>query len=104
MAMVYEVPLSPKAQTFSIALAGVSYQVTLMWRDAEGGGWFLDFASATGTPILQGVPLVTGADLLAQYAHLGFSGSLVVQTDHDPDATPTFTNLGDLSHLYFIVE
>lgn len=103
MATVYEVPLSPQAQDFTIALGGVTYQVRLMWREAVEGGWFLDFSDATGAPILQGVPLVTGADLLAQYAHLGFVGSLVVQTDHDPDAIPTFTNLGELSHLYFVV-
>jgi hypothetical protein len=48
-----------------------------------------------GRPDPQGVPLVTGVDLLAQYAYLGFIGSLVVQTDHDPDATPTYENLGE---------
>ncbi len=104
MATVYEVPLSPQAQDFTINLGGVTYKVRLMWREAAAGGWFLDFADATGKAVLEGVPLVTGADLLAQYAHLGFTGSLVVQTDHDPDAIPTFANLGDLSHLYFVVQ
>ena len=103
MSDVFEVPLSPQAQTFNIALGGVTYQLTLFWRDAEEGGWFLDFATATGVPVLTGMPLVTGVDLLEQYAYLGFTGTLVVQTDHDPDALPTYENLGELSHLYFVV-
>jgi hypothetical protein len=99
---VFEVPLSPAAQTFSIALGGTTYQLTLVWRDAVEGGWFVDFADANGAAILSGVPLVTGVDLLDQYAHLGFVGSLIVQTDHDTDALPTFDNLGVRSHLYFV--
>jgi hypothetical protein len=98
----FEVPLSPQAQTFDITLGGVAYKLTLMWREADGGGWFLDFADTAGQPILSGVPLVTGADLLEQYAYLGFTGWLVVQTDHDTDALPTFENLGERSHLYFV--
>lgn len=102
MRLVYEVPLTPAAQKFEISLGGVFYQVTLFWREADAGGWFLDFATSTGVPLLGGIPLVTGANLLAQYAYLGFVGSLVVQTDHDPDAEPTYVNLGLTSHLYFV--
>ncbi|WP_165667904.1 phage baseplate plug family protein [Metapseudomonas otitidis] len=39
--------------------------------------------------------LVTGCDLLAPYEHLGLGGVLWVQTTADPDAVPTFDNLGD---------
>jgi hypothetical protein len=99
---VFEVPLAAAPQTFAITLGGTSYQLTLIWREADGGGWFLDFATPHGAAILQGVPLVTGADLLAQYRHLGFTGSLVVQTDGDADAEPTYENLGSASHLYFL--
>lgn len=97
-----EIPLSAEPQTFGIQLAGVQYQLTLIWRDDPQGGWVLDIADANSSPILSGVPLVTGADLLAQYAYLGFGGQLVVQTDHDVDAAPTFGNLGSSSHLYFV--
>lgn len=98
----YEIPLSAEGQTFAIALGGVTYQLTLVYRDAAGGGWVLDIADAQGVALLRGVPLVTGADLLAQHRALGFVGSLVVQTDHNPDAAPTFENLGSTSHLYFV--
>jgi uncharacterized protein DUF6983 len=46
--------------------------------------------------------LVTGADLLAQYKHLGFTGALVVQTVSNPDAVPTFANLGDDGQVYWV--
>lgn len=100
---VYEIPLSAKPETFTIALAGKSYRLTVIWRDAVDGGWVLDIADANGNRLVGGIPLVTGCDLLAQYSHLGFGGALVVQTDHDPDAVPTFANLGSTSHLYFVV-
>lgn len=98
----YEVPLSPSPQRFRIELAGVAYRMTLLWRDVLEGGWILDIADDNEVPILQGVPLVTGADLLAQYGYLGFGGQLIVQTDHETDDVPTFENLGVDSHLFFV--
>jgi len=100
---VFEVPLSPTPQRFSIPLAGVTYRMAVKWIETPGGGWILDIADALGQPILGGIPLVTGADLLAQYSYMGFGGSLIVQTDSDPDAVPTFDTLGKTSHLYFVV-
>jgi hypothetical protein len=102
MASVYEIPLTAQAQTFSVSLAGVEYTITLAWRDADEGGWFLDLADAAGNVIVSGIPLVTGADLLGQYRYLGIGGGLQVQSDGDPDAVPTYTNLGATSHLYFV--
>jgi hypothetical protein len=102
--VVLEVPLTGDAERFSITMGGVNYQLTLVYRDAAEGGWVLDVADANGTAIVGGIPLVTGCDLLEQYSHLGFTGSLVVQTDHDPDAPPTYANLGGASHLYFVAQ
>lgn len=99
---VFKVPLTPAPQTFNIALGGITYQLTLMWRESDPSGWFLDFADDSNNPILQGVPLVTGADLLAQYDYMGWGGSLLVQGSPSPDDEPTFTNLGLLSHVYFV--
>lgn len=97
----YEIPLSPKPQTFSIGLSGVTYKMTLRWNEFAPA-WMLDIADASGNLLVGSVPLVTGADLLEQYAYLGFSGKLIVQTDHDPSAVPTFSNLGTTGHLYFL--
>lgn len=97
----FEIPLSPQPQRFLIPINGTTYQLTVQWRDTDQGGWVLDIADAQGAPIVNGMPLVTGCDLLAQYAYLGFGCALTVSTDFDPDAVPTFDNLGQTSHLYF---
>jgi hypothetical protein len=66
------------------------------------GGWVVDINDRFGAQLVNGIPLVTGCDLLSQYRHLGFSGQLRVQTDDTPDDVPTFANLGEKSHLYWI--
>ena len=103
MAEYFEIPLETGVpQQLSITLGGVDYQLTLKYRDAIEGGWVLDIADSIGTPIVQGIPLVTGTNLLEQYAHLGFNGRLWVQTVNDADAVPTFDNLGDGAKLYWV--
>lgn len=97
----FEIPLSPNPQTFTVSLSGTEYRLTVQWRDAEGAGWVVDIADTSGNPIIQGIPLVTGVNLLDQYAYLGFTGVLWVQTTADPYAVPTFDNLGVDSHLYW---
>lgn len=102
MATFFTVPLQPQPQTMTIALSGVTYILTLSYRNVAMGGWVLDIGDASNNPILQGVPLVTGANLLAKYAYLGFVGALWVQTLDDPDAVPTFKNLGSDGQLFYV--
>lgn len=99
----YEIPLTPEPQTFNISLAGVERQLRVYWNKPNSC-WHFDLSTFDGTPILQGLPMVTGADLLKQYAYLGLGGSIVVQTDFDLDAVPTYDNLGTTGRLYFLVE
>lgn len=99
---VFSIPLEVgKPQALSIELGGLTYQLTFLYRNDPNAGWTVDIADSAGNPIVQGIPLVTGADLLAQYRHLGFNGALVVQTAHDPDAVPTFENLGKDAQVYW---
>lgn len=103
MAKYFQIPLEVGTpQRFSITLGQREYQITLRYRNVEQGGWCADIADANGTPIIEGVPLVTGADLLAQYKHLNFGGRLWVQTLSNPDAVPTFDNLGADGLLYWV--
>jgi hypothetical protein len=113
MTTVYEIPLSGTPQTFSIALPITGtvvppetqqYRLTFQYRDAPMGGWVVDFYDSTDTPILCGVPLVTGTDLLAQFAYLNFGAVMMVYSDGVPDAVPTFNNLGSGGHVMWIVE
>lgn len=98
----YEIPLQATPQLLSVTLAGVSYQLTVRWN-AYANTWVLDIADQNGAGLAQGLPMLTGQDLLAQYAYLGIGGKLVVQTDQTPYALPTAGNLGTDSHLYFLV-
>jgi hypothetical protein len=97
----YEIPLVAGNQTFTVSLGEIEYRMRLVYRDAIDGGWVLDISDEEGTAILLGLPLVTGADLLAQHRHLGIGGggALWCISTGDADAVPTWDNLGDLSHL-----
>jgi hypothetical protein len=99
----YEIPLQPEPQTLSVSLAVVTYKLTVKWN-AYAQTWILDIADQNGAGLAQGLPFLPGQNLLAQYAYLGIGGSLVVQTNQDPYALPTATNLGTDSHLYFMVQ
>lgn len=94
---VTEIPLSPDNQTFSITLAGTEYQIRALWR---GAFWIIDLMDGTGALIISGIPLVTGADLLAQYAYLNLGFSLYVVCDDPQNDYPTKADLGIRSHLY----
>lgn len=102
MSTIFQVPVQTTGQVFTITLSGVIYTFTLLYRNVDQGGWVLDIGDANNNPIVQGIPLVTGTDLLAQYVYLGFVGGLYVQTTTDPDAVPTFTNLSVDSQLYYV--
>lgn len=104
MPKFFEIPLSAKPQTFKITLGGTDYRLTITYKNTDEGGWVLDIADSNSVPIVSGIPLVTGCNLLEQYAHLGFAGRLWVQTSHDPDAVPTFTNLGSEAFLYWVTD
>ena len=101
MSTPYEIPLSAEAQTFAISLAGTVYQLTFKWC-APSLTWVLDIADNLGNPIVSGIPLVVGVDLLYQYKYLGIQGALVVQSFGDMYATPGYADLGVNSFLFFV--
>lgn len=100
----YEIPLTPDPQTFTITLSGVDYRLTVQYRKAGGAGWILDIADSNDNPLVSGIPLVTGTDLLGQYAYLGFGGRLWVQGAATPDDVPTFDDLGLGSKVYWVTD
>lgn len=103
MTQAYEIPTSPTPQSFTITLSGVQYQLALRWCD-PAASWLLDIADVNGVPLLSGIAVVTGTDLLDPYAYLGFGGALYAATDHDPDTPPGFDTLGRTSHIYWITK
>ena len=95
------IPLQPLNQKLSIALAGVTYQLTVRWN-AASQCWMLDIADDSGDDLLTGIPLVTGCDLLEQFEYVGIGGALVVQSTNDPTLVPNFSSLGSTGFLYFV--
>ena len=105
MAQVFEIPLSSANQTLSTVLNGVSYIIRLIFCQTTDSQacWLLDINDQNDNPIVCGIPLVTGADMLEQYAYLNFGFILYCFTDGNLSANPTFANLGTTSHLQFQV-
>lgn len=99
----YEIPLIAANQSFRVTLIGVTYAMKVRWS-APSACWVLDIADTNDVPIITGIPIVTGADLLEPYKTLGIGGQLIAQTDYDTDAVPTFDNLGSLGRLYFVTD
>ncbi len=100
----YEIPLAGMPETFAIPLNGTTYRLTVQYRDAELGGWFLDIADATGSPIVSGIALVTGANLLDQYCQETIAGgaALYVINVAGGDDAPAFGNLGTDTRLVMV--
>ena len=90
-------------RTFSVVLSVVtsSARISITWRDLY---WVLDLQNDRGEPVISGIPLVTGADLLAQYDYMGLGFKLVVVCDDSTQDYPTKTDLGGRSHLLVSTE
>lgn len=96
-----EIPTLPRSQRFAISLNEVLYNVRIVWN-APSRCWIMDILDQEHNPILSGVPLVTGANLLEQFNYLELGGQMLVQSDDNVDAVPTFANLGTIGHLYYV--
>lgn len=99
---VTEIPLSSGNQTFQVSLGSTTYMLRIIWRDVAG--WIMDVQDSSGAPLLCGVPLITGVNLLEQYPELGINGALTVDISKGEPEYPTATNLGAGSRLYFVLE
>jgi hypothetical protein len=99
---VVEIPTSPSPQTLTVTLGGIVYNLRLMYYELGGQGWTVDINDATNNPIVLGIPLIVGVNLLEQYGYLGFPGELWCNVDGDPDAVIGFNDLGSIGHFYFV--
>lgn len=102
MATTYEFPLRPEAQQIRIQLGQVEYLVRFGWGDTVDGGWFIDISDAEAVPILRGLPLTAGENVLQQFDYLGIPGEIRVQTDANDLVEPTYANLGSNGKVIFI--
>lgn len=96
----YTIPLTAEPQSFGITLAGKEYRLTVRWMEAAEGGWMLDIQEPeNASPLLMGLPLVTGCDLLEQYRYMEFGGELWI----DSELPATLENLGGGVELVFVI-
>ncbi|MDE2403044.1 MAG: hypothetical protein KGL90_15415 [Burkholderiales bacterium] len=98
MTSLFLIPTQPGAQSVTVPLAGVSYRLRLWWCESATPAWLLDIATENGAALVRGLPLLPGADILAQHKHLGIGGGLYMASD----GAPTYDSLGTSSKLYFL--
>ncbi len=102
----YEIPLRPESATFRISLSGKVYQFSVVWRDNDQGGWFLGISDFNGQPLVLGIPMVTGLNLLYQFGYLGIGADgsgLFMISDKDAFVGPSYDSLGTSCKLYYVV-
>jgi hypothetical protein len=88
-------------QSFSIALDGSVYHLRLRYN-SRADYWMLFISTADGTPLLSGMAVRLGADLLDQYADAELPpGGLFAVNFVDAYAEPDRDNFGrDVSLIY----
>lgn len=96
----YQIPLINAQQNFSVTLLGVIYTMRLIYCDDVNAGWILDIGDVNGSPLICGIPLKSGINLLTQYDYIGIGGGLGVQLSGDI-LTVGYTDLGVNTQLYF---
>jgi hypothetical protein len=98
----YLIPLIPQNQEFDISLNGTTYHLRIKWNSFSNA-WILYIEDSQRNLLLSGIPMVTGCDLLEQYAYIGIDGAMVVQSSTDPDEVPDYTALGSTGNLFFLI-
>ena len=108
MSTIAEIPTQP-GRPFSeqVTWQGVQYTLQFWWNPASYC-WVLDIYDSSGAnPILTGLPLVTGTDVLGQFGYLPVAAQAVITVMSvgpgvSPDQVPDFGNLGSDGHVYLI--
>ncbi len=99
----FEIPLSPNPQRVTVDLNGREVLATFRWKETHEGGWTVDITDpATNAPLIHGLPLVAGVDLLEPYKYLGIPCRLFLGGDGQKEATRE--NLGKDVKLYMVVD
>jgi hypothetical protein len=99
--VAYSLPVKPYAVKFRIMVGNTDYWFQTQYREAEEAGWVLDLLDANEQPMIMGIALVAGLDLMWQYHHMGVGFSLVLKTREDR-GTPTYESLGTDDELLLV--
>ncbi|ESK40243.1 hypothetical protein P256_00690 [Acinetobacter nectaris CIP 110549] len=92
----FNIPLTSNNQKLNVVLGSTTYKLRLIYRSQK---WFLDILDTAENPLVLGIPMVMGDDLLVQHQHV-LPGSLYVVNVNDSEAQ-NFSDLGDKITLYW---
>lgn len=93
---IYEIPLRAGNQKFNVNLGKSIYKLRLIYRIDQ---WYFDILDTSEKPLITGLLLCPGIDLLEQYKHV-IPYALYV-TNSNPDEIATFSDLGTKIKLYY---
>ncbi|MGH8709742.1 MAG: phage baseplate plug family protein [Burkholderiales bacterium] len=100
----FRLPFSGIAEQIEVSLGGNPYLLRITWN-AEMLTWVLDINDGiTLAPLIFGLAVVAGVDLVAQHPHFDFKGALIVYTDGAEFESPTFATLGNISNIYYVTD
>jgi hypothetical protein len=99
---IYQIPLTNTNQTLQTSLLGVVYTLVVCWN-ALANLWYLDINDVNNNPILNGLPMTAGVNLLKQFGYLGIGGALVAQNVVNPNDPIGYSDLGQTGFLLFLV-
>lgn len=84
------------SQIFNSTLNGVNYNFRIIWRGTE---YVLDLLDTNKNPIIQGIALVTGMDLLSPYKYLNLGFGLFVSNSANPMQDMTYKDLSNTHQI-----
>lgn len=94
--MDYEIPLNNGNQKFNIRLGSAQYKLQLIYRVKS---WYLDIFDNAEKPLIAGLPLVMGDNLLVQHQHI-IKGALYVLNTNE-DESQAFSDLSTAIKLFW---
>jgi len=82
VATIYDFPTPTRSnETQQVSLSGRLYTLRWLWNERDAR-WFMDLALSDGTPIVSGVRVVVGWDLLASVTHESRPPGAIIFFDH----------------------
>ncbi|WP_291348077.1 MULTISPECIES: phage baseplate plug protein [unclassified Acinetobacter] len=94
--MNYEIPLNYGNHKFNIRLGSAQYKLQLIYRVDH---WYLDIFDTAENPLIAGLPMLVGDNLLVQHQHI-IKGALYVLNTNE-DESQAFSDLGINIKLYW---
>lgn len=94
-----ELPLRQGPSIFSLSIKGRDFRFRFAYANTEGGGWYVDIGETDGQPLVCGLPLTAGLNLLGQFGYLGLGFGLYVSVDGRPDEAPVYDDMGNGLHV-----